>query len=111
LAESDGEAVKFFSLVLRSHQEGERWVSENLGECGYGLIVDANLSMEHVAHVYAQVFENEGAIKNLQRLYKLKIDNPTQVLAIFSFESQIPKYFSKKEQQFRQQTNQNLGLI
>jgi hypothetical protein len=60
VAESDGDAVKFFSLGLRNHVEGEQWVLANLGTCSYGLVVDAQLVMEHV---YSQVSENEGTIK------------------------------------------------
>jgi hypothetical protein len=48
-----------------------------------------------MGHIYAYVSESDGALKQLQSLYKLKIDNMTQGLAIQSFETRIPKFFAK----------------
>jgi outer membrane murein-binding lipoprotein Lpp len=91
-SESEGEAVKFFGLGFRDNREAEAWITTYMDDCSYGFIVDAHMVFEHV---FSYVSESESTIKQLQGLNKLKIDNLTQSLAISSFETRIPKYFSK----------------
>lgn len=85
------KAVKFFGIVFRGHTEAETWVSEHLDGDSFGLVVDAHLVMEHIYH---QAFSDDGSLKELNGLYKLKIDNITQGLAMSSFDYQIPRFFS-----------------
>lgn len=87
----ENKSIKFFGLTFRGHGEAESWVSDNLDSDSYGLIVDAHLALEHV---YQQAFSDEGAIKELNVLYKIKIDNIAQSLAISSFDYAVPRFFS-----------------
>jgi hypothetical protein len=92
-SESDGEAVRFFGLGFREPREAEAWAAAHLAMHSYGIVVDAHLVFEHI---YNAVTTTEGgAIARLHSLYKLRIDNLTQAAAITSFESRIPKLFSK----------------
>lgn len=84
-------AVKFFGQTFRGHHEAEAWVGEFLDNDSFGLIVDAHLVFEHVYH---QAFSDEGSLKDLNVLYKIKIDNITQGLAISSFDNPMPKFLS-----------------
>jgi hypothetical protein len=86
----DSKAIDFFGLTFRSHMDAESWVFENL-EASYGLIVDAHLVMEHV---FYHAFSEDGALKELNSLFKIKIDNLTQGLAMASFDTRMPKFFS-----------------
>jgi hypothetical protein len=61
-------------------------------DCSYEYVVDAHLVL---VHVYTNVSDSETTIKQLQVLTKLKIENLTQSIAISSFETRIPKFFSK----------------
>lgn len=85
------KAIKFFGLTFRGHLEAEGWVLEHLDNESFGLIVDVHLVLEHVYH---SAFSDEGALKDLNGLYKLKIDNLTQGLAISSFDFAMPRFFS-----------------
>lgn len=85
------KAIKFFGTTFRGHSEAELWVLEHLDNDSFGLIVDVHLVFEHI---YQQAFNDEGALKELNGLYKIKIDNLTQGLAMTSFDHPMPKFFS-----------------
>lgn len=85
------KSIKFFGITFRGHNDAEAWVTENLDSESYGLIVDAHLVMEHIYH---QTFCDDGALKELNSLYKIKIDNLTQGLAMSSFDYATPRFFS-----------------
>jgi hypothetical protein len=91
-AESDGDAVKFFSLGFREPKEAEAWVESHLATVSYGVVVDAHMVLEHI-HSY--VVDSDNSLQHLQSLHKLKIDNITQGLAISSFDTRLPKLLSK----------------
>jgi polyhydroxyalkanoate synthesis regulator phasin len=91
-ADHDGESVKFFGLGFREPREAEAWAAAHLSGISYGTVVDAHLVLEHVN---SNLSDSEGTLKELQGLYKLKIENITQGRAIASFESRVPKLFSK----------------
>lgn len=87
----ESKSVKFFGITFRGHTDAEAWVLENLDSESFGLIVDAHLVFEHIYH---QAFSDDGALKDLNVLYKLKIDNITQGLAMSSFDYLTPRFFS-----------------
>jgi hypothetical protein len=91
-AESENESIKFFGLGFRDAKDAEVWANTHLEDCSYGIIVDAHLVMEHV---YIAIAETDNTLTKMQQLYKLSIDNMTQGTAISSFESRVPKFFSK----------------
>lgn len=87
----EAKAIKFFGVTFRGHTEAESWVFDNLDNESFGLIVDVHLVLEHVYH---QAFSDDGSVKELNGLFKIKIDNITQGLAISSFDCSMPKFFS-----------------
>lgn len=87
----EAKVIKFFGLTFRGHIEAETWVADNLDSDSFGLIVDVHLVLEHIYH---QAFSDDGAVKELNGLYKIKIDNITQGLAISSFDYSMPRFFS-----------------
>jgi hypothetical protein len=91
-SEADGETIRFFGLGFKDRRDSETWAQENLQNCVFGTIVDVHLVMEHI---YNAISDNEGTLKQLQSVYKLKFENLTQGLAVTSFDARIPKYFSK----------------
>jgi hypothetical protein len=46
-------------------------------------------------HIHNAVSDSEGTLKQVQSAYKLNFENLTQGLAVTSFDSRIPKYFSQ----------------
>lgn len=85
------KSIKFFGITFRGHSEAEAWVTEHLDSESYGLIVDVHLVLEHIYH---QAFCDDGALKELNSLYKIKIDNLTQGLAMQSFDYAMPRFFA-----------------
>jgi hypothetical protein len=70
----------------------EGWAQIHLQQCVFGTIVDVYLVMEHIHNA---VSDNEGTLKQLQSVYKIKFEYLAQGLAVTSFDSRIPKYISK----------------
>jgi hypothetical protein len=90
--EADGESIRFFGLGFKDRKDSEGWAQNHLQDCVFGTIVDVHLVMEHIHNAAS---DTEGTLKQLQSVYKLKFENLTQGLAVTSFDSRIPKYFSK----------------
>jgi hypothetical protein len=85
--------VKFYGLGFRDPRDAENWVEEHMGDSSYGVIVEVHLVFEHLYAATAS--DNESTLKQLNGLNKLKIDNISQSFELTSFETRIPKLFSK----------------
>jgi hypothetical protein len=91
-AETDEQAIRFAGLGFRSTKEANAWLVMNLPEHPCGLIVDVHIVMEHV---YAAI-EGQEVIGQLQRQIKLGILTLADGLAMSSFQTKVPRFFTKQ---------------
>jgi hypothetical protein len=89
---ANGESVRFFGLGSKDRKDSEGWAQIHLQDCVFGTIVDVYLEMERIHNA---VSDTEGTLTQLQSVYKCKFENLIQGFAVTSFDSMIPKYFSK----------------
>lgn len=92
ISASDGDAIKSFGLGFKDPKSSNEWVDANLAGSQFGLVVDAHLVFEHLFYLSG---DNENSLKQLNNILKLELSNMTQGLCIQSFETRIPKMFSK----------------
>jgi len=95
-ANYDAEAIKFGQLGFRSSKESDAWVITHHPGEDFGLLVDFHLVMEHV---YVQM-TGQKLISNLEKIYKMALRNNNQALAISSFETRLPRFFSTETRSF-----------
>jgi len=62
----------------------------------FGLLVDFHLVMEHVQ---VQI-TGQKLMSNLEKIYKMSLDSNNQALAISSFETRIPRFFSNESKHY-----------
>jgi hypothetical protein len=89
-AKKDEQAIQFHNLGFRGPEEAASWMEKELPDAPFGLIVDVHIVMEHV---HASM-TNQTITGRLQQLCKINITSLADGLAITSFESRIPKFFS-----------------
>jgi hypothetical protein len=91
-ADQDSEAIRFAGLGFRSMKDANAWMAIHMPSgCG-GLVVDVHIVLEHISTAVG----TQDLIKRLERIYKIDLTNLTEAVAISSFESRLPKYFTKK---------------
>jgi hypothetical protein len=88
---SDELAIKFAGLGFRGQQEANAWLAINVPSHDFGWIFDPHIVMEHVHYAVKE----EGMLKWLKNIHKLKLVTTAQGLAVSSFENFVPKFFSK----------------
>jgi hypothetical protein len=89
-ADSDETAIKFAGLGFRSQKETAAWCEIAIPHHNCGLIVDAHMVLEHVN----AAIEGQETIHRLEKLSRLKIKTIADGLAMTSFETKLPRYFS-----------------
>jgi hypothetical protein len=93
VAQADKEAIKFCNLGFRTFQDSSAWVDIHFPDYSFGLIMSMFTVLEHVH----SSFSGQPSLERLNQLYKLKIDNLNEGLAMASFDSRWPKYFMKTQ--------------
>jgi len=88
-AMNDDSSVKYSNLGFNSQKDSDAWIEANLPSDDYGLMMDFNLVFEHV---YTQL-AGQKILTNLEKIYKMKLSNNNQAVALTSFETRIPKVF------------------
>jgi hypothetical protein len=90
-ADTDESAIRFAGLGFRSSREANVWLMLSMPEHNCGLVVDVHMVMEHV---HASITRLDS-ISRLEKLLKLKIKTLADGLAMTSFETKVPRYFSQ----------------
>jgi len=87
---SDATSIKFGQLGFRGNKDCDSWMEAHHPGGDFGLLVDFHLVMEHV-HVQ---MTGQKLMSNLEKIYKMSLDSNNQALAISSFESRLPRFFT-----------------
>jgi hypothetical protein len=91
LAKGDDLAIKFSGLEIIKPPDTNSWLEKQLPHHPSGLIVDAHM-------VFEQAFynmDNSDTLQRLQKCYKIKVTTIADGVAITSFDSKMPKFFSQ----------------
>jgi len=87
---NDESAVKYANLGFSSQKDSDAWIEANLPSDNYGLLMDFNLVFEHL---HTQI-AGQKILVNLREIYKMKLSDNNQAVALTSFETRIPKVFN-----------------
>jgi hypothetical protein len=91
LAKGDDSAIRFAGLGFTKPSDAHSWLEKEMPHHPSGLIVDAHMVFERVFYN----MENSDTLQRLQQCYKIKVTTIADGVAITSFDSKIPKFFSK----------------
>ena len=87
---AQGELVKFHNLDFTSKEQSDAWLELHAPDGNFGLLIDFHTLMEHIFHSITGV----DSLKQLQNVYKLKLKTLSEALAIASFETLVPRFFT-----------------
>ena len=92
----DEAAIKFGKLGIRNPKEMDSWMEINHPGPSFGHLVDFHSVMEHVQ---VQI-TGQKLISNFEKFHKMSLDSNNQALAISSFESRVPRFFTSESKHF-----------
>jgi len=87
----DSTVIKFGQLGFRSQHDCTAWLHQHHPDDEFGLLVDFHLVMEHV---FVQI-SGQKLLANLEKIYKMDLRSNNQALAISSFETRLPRFFTQ----------------
>jgi hypothetical protein len=90
-ARGDDVSIKFAGLGFIKPPDAHSWLEKELPRHPAGLIVDAHMVFERVFYN----MDNTDTLARLQQCYKIKVTTIADGVAITSFDSKIPKFFSR----------------
>jgi hypothetical protein len=90
-ARGDDVSIKFSGLGFIKPPDANSWLEKELPHHPSGLIVDAHMVFERVFYN----MDNTDTLARLQQCYKIKVTTIADGVAITSFDSKIPKFFSR----------------
>ena len=90
-ARGDDVSIKFSGLGFTKPPDANSWLEKELPSHPAGLIVDAHMVFERVFYN----MDNTDTLARLQQCYKIKVNSISDGVAITSFDSKIPKFFSR----------------
>jgi hypothetical protein len=90
-ADTDELAIRFAGLGFRTSKEANAWLVLHMPDHHCGLVVDIHMVMENIQAAIA----GQDSISMLEKLFKLKIQTLADGLAMKSFETKVPRYFSQ----------------
>jgi hypothetical protein len=90
-ARGDDISIKFSGLGFTKPADANSWLEKELPHHPAGLIVDAHMVFERVFYN----MDNTDTLARLQQCYKIKVTAIADGVAITSFDSKIPKFFSR----------------
>jgi hypothetical protein len=90
-AKGDDLAIKFAGLGFTKPPDANSWLEKELPHHPAGLIVDAHMVFERIFYN----MDNTDTLARLQQCYKIKVTTIADGVAITSFDSKIPKFFSR----------------
>jgi hypothetical protein len=91
LAKGDDLAIKFSGLGFTKPTDANSWLEKELPHHPSGLIVDAHMVFERIFYN----MDNSDTLQRLQQCYKIKVTTIADGVAITSFDSKMPKFFSR----------------
>ena len=86
----DGNAIQFYNLGFTSKSESDAWLELNSPGGNFGYLVNFHTVMEHIHQAITDV----DALKQLQNVYKLKLQTISEALSVTSFEVSTPRFLS-----------------
>jgi hypothetical protein len=90
-AKGDDISIKFSGLGFTKPPDANSWLEKELPRHPAGLIVDAHMVFERIFYN----MDNTDTLARLQQCYKIKVSTISDGVAITSFDSKIPKFFSR----------------
>jgi len=90
-AAKDSTVIKFGQLGFRTQLDCTSWLQTHHPADEFGLLVDFHLVMEHV---FVQI-NGQKLLANLEKIYKMDLKSNNQALAISSFETRLPRFFTQ----------------
>jgi hypothetical protein len=87
---SDATSIQFGSLGYRTSSEANAFLARECPGHAFGLLVDPHAVMEHIW----ETINGTDVLKRMEKLVKIKLTTVSEGIAISSFESPIPKFFS-----------------
>ena len=91
-AAHDSSAIRFGKLGFRTSAEANLWVEVHHPGQDFGLLMDFHLIMEHLN----VQMTGQKLMSNFEKIHKMKLESNNQALAISSFETRIPRFFSSE---------------
>ena len=88
---SEKKAIKFYNLGFPSKGEADAWLDLHAPNGNFGFVIDFHTLMDHIHHAITGV----NSLKQLQNVYKLKLNTISELLAVTSFEVSTPRFLSK----------------
>ena len=85
-----GAAIRFGSLGFKSFDESCSWLETIAPGGSFGFVVDFHIVMEHIH----QQISGHDSLKNLERIYKLKLHTISEAVSMTSFEIITPRFLS-----------------
>jgi hypothetical protein len=90
-AKGNNVSIKFSGLGVTKPPDANSWLEKELPRHPAGLIVDAHMVFERMFYS----MDNTDTLARLQQCYKIKVTTIADGVAITSFDSKIPKFFSR----------------
>jgi hypothetical protein len=87
---SDATSIQFASLGYQTSVEANAFLARECPGHAFGLLVDPHAVMEHIW----ETISGTDVLKRMEKLVKIKLSTVSEGIAISSFESPIPKFFS-----------------
>jgi hypothetical protein len=91
MAKGDERAINFAGLGFLSIGDSNAWLDSFLKSHPSGLIVDVHMVFEHIHYA----LEGIDTISTMEKLYKIKVTCIADSVAMTSFDTKTPKFFSK----------------
>lgn len=91
MAKGDERAIKFAGLGFLCIGDSKAWLELALKKHPSGLIVDVHMVFEHIHYA----LEGIDTISTMEKLYKIKVACIADSVAMTSFDTKTPKFFSK----------------
>ena len=90
---SDGHSnvISYHNLGFRNTGEADTWIEEHSPHGKYGLMIDFHIMIEHIE----QKVRGVDALARLEKVHKIHLPSNTEAVAISSFQTMIPRFFSK----------------
>lgn len=89
--EEHSDGISYHNLGFRDPSEADSWIEEHSPQGKYGLMIDFHIMMEHIE----QKVRGVDALARLEKVHKIKLPSNSEAVAISSFQSMIPRFFSK----------------
>ena len=90
-AKGNDVSIKFSGLGFTKPPDANSWLEKELPHHPAGLIVDAHMVFERI---FYNMDNTDSTLARLQQCYKIKVTTIADGVAIASFDSKIPKFFS-----------------